>query len=88
MVQYGVLAWTSDHPVLADFTDNIRQLQGFAATGLMPKHDVQQLSNAYRAYRAALHRLTLQEEPAQVGDTEFRDERAAAIRVWHTVMDT
>jgi len=86
MVQYGVLAWASDHPALADFTDNIRQLQGFAAAGLMPEHDVQQLSNAYRAYRAALHRLTLQEEPAQVSDTEFRDERAAVMRVWHTVM--
>ncbi len=86
MVQYGVLAWTSDHPALADFTDNIRQLQGFAAAGLMPEHDVQQLSNAYRAYRAALHRLTLQEEPAQVSDTEFRDERAAVTRLWHAVM--
>lgn len=87
MVQYGVLAWTSDHPALADFTDNIRQLQGFAAAGLMPEHAVQQLSNAYRAYRAALHRLTLQEEPAQVSDTEFRDERAAVIRLWHAMMD-
>ena len=87
MVQYGVLAWTCDHPALADFTDNIRQLQGFAAAGLMPEHDVQQLSHAYRAYRAALHRLTLQEEPAQVSDTEFRDERAVVTNLWHTVMN-
>lgn len=87
MVQYGVLAWTCGHPALADFTDNIRQLQGFAAAGLMPEHDVQQLSHAYRAYRAALHRLTLQEEPAQVSDTEFRDERAVVTNLWHAVMN-
>ena len=88
MVQYGVLVWACDHPPLVDFTDNIRQLQSFSDAGLMPEHNVRQLSNAYRAYRAALHRLTLQEELLRVNDTEFSDERAAVIKLWHTVMDT
>ena len=88
MVQYGVLVWACDHPPLVDFTDNIRQLQSFSNAGLMPDHDVRQLSNAYRAYRAALHRLTLQEELVRVNDTEFSDERAAVIKLWHTVMNT
>ncbi len=88
MVQYGVLAWTCEHPVLSRFTDNIRQLQGVSETGLMPEQDVQRLGNAYQAYRSTLHRLTLQEEPGQVSDTAFRDERATVIRLWRTIMDT
>ncbi len=87
MVQYGVLAWACDHTSLVDFTDNIRQLQGFAEAVLMSEHDVRQLSNTYRAYRAALHTLTLQEEPARISDTRFSDERAAVINLWRAVMD-
>ncbi|MBI2779659.1 MAG: bifunctional [glutamate--ammonia ligase]-adenylyl-L-tyrosine phosphorylase/[glutamate--ammonia-ligase] adenylyltransferase [Gammaproteobacteria bacterium] len=87
MVQYGVLAWACDHPALLRFTDNIRQLQGFLDAGLMPEADVRLLSDAYRAYRAAMHRLTLQDEPAVVADSEFREYRDGVEGIWRRVME-
>ncbi len=82
MVQYGALLWAHDQPALLTFTDNIRLLQGFAAGGRMPVADVQLLSDAYRAYRAAVHRCALQDEPARVNETEFAEYRADVIRIW------
>ena len=86
MVQYGVLAWAGKYPQLLVYTDNIRLLEGFAGAGLMPTDDARLLADAYRAYRARLHRLTLQEEPAFVTPGELRDLRAGVTRIWHAMM--
>lgn len=87
MVQYGVLAWAGKYPELLAYTDNIRLLEGFAGAGLMPADDARLLADAYRAYRARLHRLTLQEEPVFVAPGEFRDCRAGVTRIWQQTMD-
>ncbi|WP_455198900.1 bifunctional [glutamate--ammonia ligase]-adenylyl-L-tyrosine phosphorylase/[glutamate--ammonia-ligase] adenylyltransferase, partial [Kaarinaea lacus] len=82
MVQYGVLHWTHRYPSLVDFTDNIRLLEGFARHGIMSEKDAATLSDAYRAYRAEVHRLTLQEQPAIVSEEMFPGERAEVTRLW------
>lgn len=87
MVQYSVLAWACDHPELLEFSDNIRQLEGLAKAGLMPEDDVRLLGDAYRAYRAAQHRLTLQDQPAWVAETEFVEYRAGVERIWRALMN-
>ncbi|HKK13469.1 MAG TPA: bifunctional [glutamate--ammonia ligase]-adenylyl-L-tyrosine phosphorylase/[glutamate--ammonia-ligase] adenylyltransferase [Gammaproteobacteria bacterium] len=87
MVQYGVLLWSCDHPALLEYTDNIRLLEGFARAGLVPESDVRLLSDAYRAYRARVHQLTLQEEPAVVADDELRGHREAVARLWRQWME-
>ena len=87
MVQYGVLAWSHDHPALLDWTDNIRLLEGFAAAGLMRREDVQLLSDAYRAFRAQVHRLTLQALPAVVEASLFSDYRQQVQRLWNELME-
>ncbi len=87
MVQYGVLAWAHDHPALLEYTDNIRLLQTFADKGLLPEPDVVLLSDAYRAYRARGHRLTLQDQPAIVDAGEFTDYRAQVARIWNALIE-
>ncbi len=87
MVQYGVLAWSHDHPALLDWTDNIRLLEGFATAGLMRREDAQLLSDAYRAFRARVHRLTLQDLPAVVEESLFADYRQGVQRLWHELME-
>lgn len=87
MVQYGVLAWACDHPELLDYTDNIRLLAAFAQAGLLAESDVALLSDAYRAYRARVHQLTLQERTAIVGTDEFAAQRARVISVWQALME-
>ncbi|MEO5574264.1 MAG: bifunctional [glutamate--ammonia ligase]-adenylyl-L-tyrosine phosphorylase/[glutamate--ammonia-ligase] adenylyltransferase [Gammaproteobacteria bacterium] len=86
MVQYDVLLWAHDYPALLTYTDNIRQLQGLAEAGLMSTADVQLLTGAYRAYRSAVHRCALQDEPAQVARTEFAEYRAGVIRIWKKLL--
>lgn len=85
MVQYGVLAWARGHPQLLRYTDNIRLLDAFAQAGLLAAEDAAQLGEAYRAYRARVHQLTLQEEPAVVAAAEFVSEREAVRRIWRSV---
>lgn len=86
MVQYSVLLWAHTHPELLDFPDNIRLLQSLAGAGLLAARDVCCLSDAYRAYRAALHRCALQEEPANVPEGEFSEHRAEVIRLWRELL--
>ncbi len=87
MVQYGVLAWASKHPQLLVYTDNIRLLDGFAHAGLMAAADSRLLADAYRAYRARLHRLTLQEESAVADAREFQEYREGVAALWRKLMD-
>lgn len=87
MVQYHVLAWARDYPQLLLYTDNIRLLQVMAQTALMPAEDARLLADAYRAYRAAVHRLTLQEQPARVAAEEFGEYREQVTRLWRAVME-
>lgn len=87
LVQYAVLRWAGDHPQLLRWTDNIRQLDALAEVGLIGADEAAGLKDIYRAYRARVHRLALQEiEDAVVPDDEFRDERAAVAALWDRIV--
>ncbi len=87
MVQYAVLAWAHTHPDLLEFTDNIRLLERLADRGLIPGVDVVLLTDAFRAYRARVHQLALQDRPAVVGNGEFADYREGVARIWQKLME-
>jgi glutamate-ammonia-ligase adenylyltransferase len=59
MVQYLVLAWASEHPSLADWTDNVRILETAASVGLLERETAAALKQAYLALRAERHREAL-----------------------------
>lgn len=82
MVQYAVLAWSCRYPELLRFTDNIRILDGLHDAGLIASEDVQRLQEAYKAYRAAAHRLALQKQPGKTPGDQFHDYRHDIIRLW------
>jgi len=82
MVQYGVLAWAFEKPDLLEFTDNIRLLEALASAGLMAKADVEVLSDAYRTFRARLHKMALQEQPGLVAAEEYSELSTAVQRIW------
>ncbi|MCY1328506.1 Bifunctional glutamine synthetase adenylyltransferase/adenylyl-removing enzyme [compost metagenome] len=82
MVQYAALAWSWQYPELLHFTDNIRILEGLERAGLLSGEDVSFLQEAYKAYRAAAHRLALQKQPGVVGGDHFHDERRGVMRIW------
>src|SRR5699024_536281 len=82
MVQYAVLAWSWQYPQLVTYTDNIRILDGLGAENLFSADHVRLLQEAYKAYRAAAHRLALQKQQGVVEGNLFADERRTVMRVW------
>jgi len=86
VVQYGVLAWAHRFPDLLEFTDNIRQIDALARNGLVSADEATLLADAYRAYRARVHRLTLRDLPALAPADEFTAQRAGVQRVWDRLL--
>jgi glutamate-ammonia-ligase adenylyltransferase len=86
LVQYLVLKHAGSEPSLVDWSDNIRQLDALANTGLLPADDVSALQSVYRALRHCSHRLTLDGQPAIVSPGEFSDERALVMAIWQREM--
>ncbi len=88
VVQYAVLAWAHRFPDLLEFTDNIRQIDALARNDLVSAEEATLLADAYRAYRARVHRLTLLERPALVTADEFAAQRAGVKRVWDRLLES
>ena len=80
MVQYAVLAWSSEHPELLKYTDNIRLLAALKLTGKLNEQDSDMLAGAYRFYRAKANHCALQEIEAVVAVEGCGDLLAASTR--------
>lgn len=86
MVQYLVLRYSSEMPALMRWTDNIRILASIEAEGLLPSNEVELLREAYKAYRAAGHRKTLQNLSGVLGDQEMAACRAQVAELWQQLL--
>ncbi len=88
LVQYRVLAAAHRYPQLVTFTDNIRQLESLAAVGVIDTATAQWLMEAYRAYRAVLHRLSLEgDDLPVVAASDFVDQRRRIEAIWRETFD-
>ena len=86
MVQYNVLSGAHQHPELAQYSDNVRLLEGLAGAGLIASADAELLTEAYKAYRSRVHELTLQEASAVVDQQEFAEYRQRITQIWEGMM--
>ena len=82
-----MLRWAHDYPALLQWTDNIRLLQTLADEGLLAAADAQLLADAYRAYRAEVHRRALQEMDAVIEGRAFAEWRQGVMRIWHDLLE-
>ena len=87
LVQYGVLAWSHQHPELTQVTDNMRLLDALTKAGLMAPKDCQTLQETYLSYRAETHRRALQKqslllESDSVSALGFDARRNDVTRLW------
>ncbi|MBI3561231.1 MAG: bifunctional [glutamate--ammonia ligase]-adenylyl-L-tyrosine phosphorylase/[glutamate--ammonia-ligase] adenylyltransferase [Gammaproteobacteria bacterium] len=87
MVQYSLLAWAYKYPELLTYSDNIRQLEGLAAAGVVTRAEADFLSEAYRFYRGREHRLKLQEHTARVDVSEAAPCSEGVRRIWAQWME-
>lgn len=59
LVQYLVLRDAAGSPALIEFSDNVRQLDALAASGVLSAARANELQDIYRGFRQQLHRLVL-----------------------------
>ena len=86
MVQYGVLSGARANPTLLRYTDNVRLIGELNASGFFSRSEASTLVDAYRAYRARIHRATLQEGKARIPATELAELREGVTAVWQRLM--
>ena len=86
LAQYWALSWAHEYPPVAMFSDTIRQLESVASADLVPQASVDVLTAAYRAYRARIHRLSLDAAEPIVPAEEFADARATVTVLWNATM--
>jgi len=87
IVQYAVLRFAAKRPELTRYTDNIRILESLRQAGFASARAERTLADAYRAYRARLHRLALMEAPRFSADEDLRPEREAVSALWEAFVE-
>jgi glutamate-ammonia-ligase adenylyltransferase len=88
LVQYWVLAAAQAHPDLLTYTDNIRQLEGLAAVGVLDAATAQWLTEAYIGYRTVLHHLSLEGQGDRVVEaTPYSATRARVVEIWRETFE-
>ncbi|MFH2065839.1 MAG: bifunctional [glutamate--ammonia ligase]-adenylyl-L-tyrosine phosphorylase/[glutamate--ammonia-ligase] adenylyltransferase [Pseudomonadota bacterium] len=84
IVQYLVLANASQHPEIVTWSDNVRQLEALAQTGIMEQETSLFLKQAYLAFRANVHHLNLQDQPPVSDQTEIQAIGSKVEKIWKT----
>jgi glutamate-ammonia-ligase adenylyltransferase len=86
LVQFWVLANAAEHPGLLEWPDNIRNLEGLIAAGVIPADTGNRVADTYRDFRRRLHRLTLEGKPARVPPFEVEPARQWVRELWQKTL--
>jgi glutamine synthetase adenylyltransferase/Zn-dependent oligopeptidase len=87
LVQYWVLASSGEHPELLTYSDNIRQLEGLSAAGVLDAGTAQWLTDSYIAYRTVLHHLSLEGGERVVDAAPYAQMRAQVVDIWRSTFE-
>lgn len=87
MVQYAALLYAHAVPGLVRWTHMADQLTCLVQAGKVTAGQAEVLTQAWRAYIGAVHRLALQEVPAQVNDSDFAEHRSAVTQLWRVWLE-
>jgi len=82
LVQHWVLAHAHEHPALLDWPDNIRNLEGLTACGVVPADTAGFIADTYRDFRRRVHRLTLEGRSARIPPGDAEPARARVRALW------
>jgi len=87
LVQFLVLLHAHQHPEILTWTDNVRLIRTLWDVGILDEITAYFLRKAYLTFRAAGHKRSLREMPAQVPEEHFRDLRDQVVRIWDKFMN-
>jgi len=83
IVQFAVLAHSSEHNELTQWTDVLRLLRCLQAINFFSLAETEQLNDAYCQFREQSHRAALLQQSATVPDDQFVAIRAMVSSIWH-----
>ncbi|MDH2432253.1 bifunctional [glutamate--ammonia ligase]-adenylyl-L-tyrosine phosphorylase/[glutamate--ammonia-ligase] adenylyltransferase [Pokkaliibacter sp. MBI-7] len=86
LVQFMALAYAERYPQLVQYSDNIRILDAAEQVALLSEPEAETLREAYKTYRAAGHRLTLQNQSGVVTDGQLDQLREAVSALWEKLV--
>ena len=86
LVQYLVLRHACEVPAVTVWSDNIRQLDSLAEAGLLDGDTAAGLQQAYRSFRAVIHRRSLDRRGRVVDDAALPEARACVRAAWDAVL--
>ncbi len=82
LMQFAVLRYSSQHPSLLKWTDNVRISEELETAGLLTHENAHQLREAYKTFRLSIHQKALQNEDP-IADEAIADSlRQNVIGVW------
>lgn len=87
IAQYLVLRHAKEFPPLLTFPDTIRQLESLGSINLLPQAHVDQLVQAYRAYRRARHHRSLESKSDVLDQATWQPIRQVVQDIWAQVFD-
>ena len=85
LTQFLVLGFAHEQPSLTQWRDNVRVLAQCKTLGILSQVQADALIEAYVTMRNEIHRLSLQEQPVSVSESEFQEERKQVQRIWQQV---
>ena len=85
--QYAVLAFSSTHPLLYKWTDNIRILESLSVEKCFADVDLKPLESAYRELRSALHRNSLADADDKAEIKEFAEITSIVESTWQKIFN-
>lgn len=88
IVQYLVLAHSYHADILIKFTDNIRQLAGLEATGIITSVQAMVLRDTYRELRAHSNRAKLKEVMHIENNAVLQAKINHVIEIWQEIFNT
>ncbi len=87
LMQFAVLRYSSQHPSLLKWTDNVRISEELETVGLLSKDDAYQLREAYKTFRLCIHQKALQNEEPLAEEAVAESLRQNVISIWDGCMD-
>ncbi len=82
LAQYLVLCYSSQHPDLTRWSDNVRIFESLMMAGMMSSEQMQALIEAYTTMRDQIHHRNLLNLDADVSQDKLSTEREVVIQAW------
>ena len=86
LIQFLILLNARRCPSLMKWTDVVRQLNSLALAGIFDDRTAYILRQAYLVFRYYVHRLSLQERPAELEKDQFVEMRRQVRQLWREIL--